>query len=212
MKHGLFSKVCWLRSLPGLRHHVILWLMAIPILVMGQNQHRNMTVNIRDNDPGKYPVQRSEEAWRELLDPIQFRILRLAGTERAFTGRYHDSKESGIYYSAATGQPLFAADTKFDSGCGWPSFYAPITPGSVYYRTDSSHGMVRTEVIDSASGSHLGHVFDDGPPPTGLRFCMNSAALIFVPFGEEPPPIVRKYMNELASEEEKRSVGRYLRP
>ena len=170
---------------------------------------RKMTVNIKDNDPGKYPLVKSEEAWKEALDPIQYQILRTAGTERPFTGKYYNTDDAGIYYSAATGQPLFFSDTKFDSGCGWPSFYAPITPGAVYYRTDRTHGMLRTEVIDSGSGSHLGHVFDDGPPPTGLRFCMNSAALIFVRLGEEPPEKVKTYMADLASEEERKAVLGY---
>lgn len=207
-----------------IRNTLLVLLLSLPVLASCQDSRgpegrrsaqitqnpRDMTVNIKENDPGKYPIQKNDETWKEILDPIQYHILRNAGTERPFTGQYYATDDAGIYYSAATGQPLFFSDTKFDSGCGWPSFYAPITPGAVYYRTDKSYGMIRTEVIDSGSGSHLGHVFDDGPPPTGLRFCMNSAALIFVALGEEPPEIVKQYMENLASEEEKQAVQGYL--
>jgi peptide-methionine (R)-S-oxide reductase len=148
---------------------------------------RNMTVNIKDNDPGNIPLVKSEEDWKEVLDPIQYHILRTAGTERPFTGKYYDTDDAGIYYSAATGQPLFFSDTKFDSGCGWPSFYAPITPGAVYYRTDKAYGMIRTEVIDSGSGSHLGHVFDDGPPPDRTPFLHEQRCIDLCPPGRRTP-------------------------
>ncbi len=167
----------------------------------------DMTINKKDNDPGKYSIERSDQEWENLLDSQQYQILRQAGTERPFTGKYHNLEEAGIYFSAASGQPLFYSDTKFDSGCGWPSFFEPITPDVVYYRTDKSYGMIRTEVIDAASGSHLGHVFDDGPPPTGLRYCMNSAAMIFVPIGGEQPGIVREYMTKHASADERQTVS-----
>jgi methionine-R-sulfoxide reductase len=167
-----------------------------------------MKINVKDNDPGKYPIELTEESWKERLDEMQYYILRHAGTERPFTGKYYKTEEAGIYYSAASGQPLFYSDTKFDSGCGWPSFFEPITPDAVYYRTDRSEGMIRTEVVDSGSGSHLGHVFDDGPPPTGLRYCMNSAAMIFVAIGEEMPPLVKEYMENHASDEERKAVAR----
>ncbi|MFW6228854.1 MAG: peptide-methionine (R)-S-oxide reductase MsrB [Alkalispirochaeta sp.] len=138
----------------------------------------------------EFPVTLSEEEWRERLDTFQYHILREKGTERAFTGPLNENKEGGTYYSAATGQPLFHSDTKYDSGTGWPSFYRPIEADAVRYIVDRSFGMVRIEVVDSLSGSHLGHVFTDGPEPTGLRYCLNSASLIFVPEGEDPPPLI----------------------
>lgn len=169
-----------------------------------------MRIKTKPNDPGKYPVSKKEPEWESQLTPEQYRVLRKAGTERPFSGKYNDTKEEGVYFSAATGQPLFHSDTKFDSGCGWPSFFRPITPDSVYYRRDTSYGMYRTEVLDSSSGSHLGHVFEDGPPPTGLRYCMNSAALLFVPKGGDLPGIVKEYLEKHASDEEKKAVHEIL--
>lgn len=145
-------------------------------------------------DNHKYEVQFSEKEWKNRLTPEQYHILREKGTERAFTGELNDNKKKGVYYSAATGQPLFTSETKFESGSGWPSFYAPISERAVVLKEDNSYGMKRMEVLDSSSGSHLGHVFPDGPRPTGLRYCLNSAALIFVPEGEEPPQIVKDYL------------------
>ena len=123
------------------------------------------------------PVERSDEEWRESLTPEQYEILRRQGTERAFTGQYWNVKEDGVYRCAACGAELFDSKTKFDSGTGWPSFYEPMVAENVELRPDRSLFMQRTEVVCRRCGGHLGHVFDDGPGPTGQRFCINSCAL-----------------------------------
>jgi len=121
----------------------------------------------------------SEEEWKKILPADVYAIARQKGTERPWTSKYEESKEVGTYYCAVCGNALFKSDTKFESGCGWPSFYEPISKTSIIYTPDHSHGMTRTEVTCGRCKSHLGHVFEDGPPPTGLRYCINGVVLDF---------------------------------
>jgi peptide-methionine (R)-S-oxide reductase len=154
-------------------------LAAVFSLALAQN-----TAKTTSEDKGRYmgdKIVKTDSEWRKILTPEQYDVLRKQGTEYPFTGKYWDNHEKGIYVCAACGLELFSSDTKFDSGTGWPSFYQPLYPENVASQSDTSLGMDRTEVHCPRCGGHLGHVFDDGPQPTGLRYCINSVSLKFIP-------------------------------
>lgn len=145
-------------------------------IILSCNQHLNSNAMEKSN---QYKIHKSPEEWKNELSPEQYMVLREAATESPGTGKYYTHFEEGIYKCAGCGEPLFSSESKFNSNCGWPSFDQEIVEGKIIEKTDTSHGMIRTEILCSKCGGHLGHVFDDGPTQTGLRYCVNSVSLNF---------------------------------
>lgn len=152
---------------------------AMLLFSIGCSQHKLKDTTMEKSKSSNFHVQKSDEQWKKELTPEQFYVMREAGTERPFSGKYNMHFEKGTYTCGACDTPLFTSDSKFDGHCGWPSFDKEISEGKILEREDHSHGMTRTEILCANCGSHLGHVFDDGPTETGLRYCVNSLSLDF---------------------------------
>ncbi len=163
----------------GIKHTGFILLIVLSLTACGQQAANNSKSQPTVAAMDTFEIKKSDEEWRNQLTPVQFNILREKGTERPFTGTYDKFYDEGTYYCAACGTELFTSKTKYNSGCGWPAFYEPSVDKNIVEKKDYSHGMVRIEVMCAKCGGHLGHVFEDGPQPTGLRYCINSGALRF---------------------------------
>ncbi len=165
----------------AIQHTIPLLILAAAISACGAHgpEQRTSDPSVTLNSPEK--IVKTDEEWQAELTPEQYRVTRQAATERAFTGKYWNLKDTGTYYCVCCGAELFSSGTKYESGCGWPSFYDEIKQGNIVTRPDHSTGVLRTEIVCRKCGAHLGHVFEDGPEPTGLRYCVNSASMTFRP-------------------------------
>jgi len=187
------------RSFFGSVLKIVLGGYLFPCMAQAQESSSNSTVRVRVigrngdlTEPVLVPkVEKTDDEWRKQLTPEQYQIARGKETEPAFCGTLLDNHRVGIYHCVCCGLPLFSSNAKFNSGTGWPSFFQPIAPENTLTKADDSYGMHRSEILCSRCGAHLGHVFEDGPPPTGLRFCLNSASLTFVDQGKEVPELVK---------------------
>jgi peptide-methionine (R)-S-oxide reductase len=158
---------------------LIAWFLLVSLSGCAQNAENKIQSSTSSGGKMTYEIEKTDEEWKKTLTADQYYVLRQQGTEAAFTGKYHNHKATGTYICAACGNELFSSETKFRSGTGWPSFYQPVSENNVGTEVDRSYGMVRTEVHCGRCGGHLGHIFEDGPRPTGLRYCINSVSLDF---------------------------------
>lgn len=162
-----------------MRYFFLITIIPLFFSCQGNSQTPSTKTSTMNNDSTNKAVNKTEEEWKQVLSPEQYYVIRQKGTEAPFSGKFYKHTEKGTYVCAACGEELFKSDTKFDAGCGWPSFFEAIDSTKITYTRDTSHGMIRTEITCTKCGGHLGHVFDDGPQPTGLRYCVNSLSIDF---------------------------------